>query len=75
MRIITEAEEWLDFIKDDIEQKYNITNPIFTYNFKKFLLESKVIEWLNEVRCKQRFVKYKHLNKNIFELKDFHQNS
>jgi len=74
MKIISAGEEWLDFLKFDIEQKYNITNPIFIYNFKTFLSESKITKWIDEVVRKHRSVKYKHLSKNIFELKDFHPN-
>ena len=68
--------ELLGCIEDDIEKKYNITNPIFIYNFKKYDFKKfkdreAMSDWFEVVTSEKRFVKYKHIKDNIFELKDF----
>jgi len=71
MALETNGEDLLGWIKSDIEEKYNVQNPIFVYNFKQFKTKDQIFEWINKNLQKERFIKYKKISNNTFELKDF----
>jgi hypothetical protein len=66
----TEGEEWLEAIKLEIKEKYKFVNPKFMLNgtIKTY---DKIAKWCDYMIQVKRFVKYKKLSKNVFELKSF----
>lgn len=64
--------DFLICIEAEIEKKYNITNPIFFYNFKEFKYREKLINWCDYVTSQDSVIKYKRIKDNQFELKDFY---
>jgi len=69
------AEELFAWIIDDIKQKFNIDNPIFIVKNHSELQHNRelLINWINSKIYLQHYkwVKYKHLKRNIFELKEY----
>lgn len=63
--------DWLANIEYEILKKYKIHKPTFIYNFKHFDSRNKIIDWIIKVSMEDRWIKYKVLNNNIIELKDF----
>jgi hypothetical protein len=64
-------DEWLDAIKADIKNKYNIEKPKFCFD-GIFLSAMEFEEWGKKyVRPPFFWVKYKHIENDAFELKPF----
>ena len=70
--LMSRHDEWLNAIKKDIERKYAITNPTFVVD--ETMLDGKTFEeWIEILDDPDvRWIKYKKLNNNSFELKPFH---
>ena len=71
---ITFGEDFLIYIELEIKDKYNIDKPKFLFNFNSFNNRRSLIDWFDNILYENRFVKYKHVKNNIFELKDFAPN-
>ena len=74
MYYLSECKLWLDEIECEIEKKYQIPSDLiqFTHNFKLFKEKDSVLLWIGKILNEDRFIKYKRIYNNLFELKDFH---
>jgi len=71
-KIYSEGEYLLDVIEREIKTKYSIHKPLFVFNFKKYFNKDDLIRRIDNIVSQKRWVKYKHLENNLFELKDFY---
>ena len=64
------GEGWFLTIESIIKRKFKIKNPIFIVDKQKWD-RNKIIHWAEHIIEEERWIKYKHLSEDIFELKDF----
>ena len=65
------GEGWFLTIESIIKRKFKIKNPIFIVDKQKWD-RNKIIHWAEHIiEEEERWIKYKHLSEDIFELKDF----
>jgi hypothetical protein len=65
-----DIEELFRWLKSEINKKYGINNPIFILNNHK-ISESEIIDWVSQKYLEHKWVKYKKISNNTFELKDY----
>jgi len=65
----TFGETLLEWIELSIEKKEK--NPVFLISNKIEKERKKIIIWIDKILFNHRWVKYKHLKRNIFELKEY----
>jgi len=74
VNIYTDGEELFEFIETDIKEKYNIQQPQFIICKKKVQNRKKIIEWMNKWLNYNKWIRYKRVEKNVFELKEYFPN-
>lgn len=74
MKLFSDDQLLLACIKKDILIKFNIINPFFEYNGTLFETNDSLLNWIERQRQEQRWVQYKRLRNNLFEIKDFSPN-
>lgn len=65
------SEDFFSLLIGDIKKSFAISNPIFLLNGARFKDEQGVVAWIDEVHHRGRWVKYKRIKDNIFELKEY----
>ena len=71
MEICSFGEEWLREIEFEIGEKYNISVVKFIIDDQLPKKEKFIIKWINNKLFEDKWVKYKHIKDDLFELKDF----
>lgn len=71
MEEYTFGVRWLAHIEDDIKQKYKIFKARFIINNVEFHLKDKIVDWIDEKLIHFRWIRYKKIGDDLFELKDF----
>jgi hypothetical protein len=61
-------------IENEIKIKYKTSSPIFIYNFREFGTKNKMHKWADTILEQDRWLQYKPIGNDAFELKDFYPN-
>ena len=70
----SDGAELLEYIKEDIEKKYGVTNSIFTFRGKDIDKIEDLENLIDDYLTKQRWVQYKRVSENCFDLKEYFPN-
>jgi len=70
----TRGEQLLDGLEIDIKEKYNIQSPQFIIKKKIEQNRKKIIEWMDKWLSYNKWIRYKRVKENGFELKEYFPN-